>query len=69
MKSMHTSRTEILCAEEEWLIAEWPDGTWCDLDQLHEMTHMSDDYQISVVLTCDETYTPIKTQRWNPISK
>lgn len=30
---------------------------------------MSDDYHISVVLTCDEAYTPIKMQRWSPISK
>jgi hypothetical protein len=26
-------------------IAEWPDGTWCFHEQLHEMTHMSDDYE------------------------
>lgn len=25
-------------------ICVWPDGTFCDPDELHEMTHMSDDY-------------------------
>ena len=24
----------------------WPDGTWCDEEDLHEYTHMSDDYEI-----------------------
>lgn len=22
----------------------WPDGTWCYRHELHEMSHMSDDY-------------------------
>lgn len=25
-------------------ICEWPDGTWCYASELHEMSHMSDDY-------------------------
>ena len=25
-------------------VALWPDGTWCELDELESMTHMSDDY-------------------------
>jgi len=36
---------------------------------LREMTHMSDDYQIVRVLTHDEGFTPIKTQRWSPNCK
>jgi len=63
------SNPEIECSDQTWIIAEWPDGTWCDLHDLHEMTHMSDDYQIVRVLTHDEGFTPIKTQRWSPNCK
>ncbi len=24
----------------------WPDGTYCEFSQRHEMTHMSDDFQV-----------------------
>ena len=24
----------------------WPDETWGELEELHEMTHMSDDYTV-----------------------
>lgn len=27
-------------------VVVWPDGTWCDEEELHEYTHMSDDYEI-----------------------
>jgi hypothetical protein len=27
------------------LICIWPDGTWCYKYELHEMTHMGDDYE------------------------
>lgn len=27
------------------MIHLWPDGTWCFMDELREMTHMSDDYR------------------------
>ena len=63
------SNPEIECSDQTWIIAEWPDGTWCDLHELREMTHMSDDYQIVRVLTHDEGFTPIKTQRWSPNCK
>jgi len=63
------SNPEIECSDATWIIAEWPDGTWCDLHDLHEMTHMSDDYQIVRVLTHDEGFTSIKTQRWSPNCK
>ncbi|OZA27767.1 MAG: hypothetical protein B7X93_08570 [Hydrogenophilales bacterium 17-61-9] len=65
---MDAGQIEIECADPVWLVAEWPDGTWCDLHELREMTHMSDDYQIMRVLTHDEGYTPIKTQRWSQIA-
>ena len=60
---------EIECSDQEWLIAEWPDGTWCDLGQIREMTHVSDDFQIMRVLTHDEGYTPIKTTSRREICK
>jgi len=25
-------------------IVYWPDGTWCGLDEVHNYTHMSDDF-------------------------
>jgi len=31
-------------------ICVWADGTWCWLDEVNEMTHMSDDY---VILSAD----------------
>lgn len=27
-------------------MAVWADGTWCYGHELHEMTHMSDDYEV-----------------------
>ena len=24
----------------------WPDGTWCLYEQIHEYSHMSDDYTV-----------------------
>lgn len=34
--------------DSDELICEWPDGTWCYMDERHEMTHMSDDYEVVV---------------------
>lgn len=31
----------------------WPDGTWCYGDELEEMTHMSDDYQVHETVLMD----------------
>lgn len=31
-------------------VVVWPDGTWCDEEDLHEYTYMSDDYE-TVYLT------------------
>ena len=56
---------EIDCADSKWIIAEWPDGTWCELNEIREMRHLSDDYSIRRVLTHDSGYTPIKTQAWS----
>ena len=63
-ESMH-SILEVDCSDQHWLIAEWPDGTWCDITEIREMSHMSDDYQVLRVLSHDEGYTPIKTERWS----
>lgn len=47
----------------EWLIALWPDGTWCDLDEVESyLTWKSDDYQVHRVLSHDEGYCPCKTE-------
>lgn len=46
----------------DWFIAQWPDGTWCNWDERHQMTHMSDDYQKLEVLEWDGAYEPIKTR-------
>lgn len=55
---------EIECAGQNWLIAAWSDGTWCDLSEIIEMTHLSDDYMIMRVMSHDEGYVPIRTERW-----
>lgn len=49
-------------APEDWFIAQWPDGTWCDWDERHEYTHMSDDYEKLRIITFDGNgYYPVKT--------
>lgn len=36
-------------------VALWPDGTWCDADEVHKyMSWMSDDYQI--IYVTEEAY-------------
>jgi hypothetical protein len=32
------------------VIYMWADGTWCESDELGQMTHMSDDYTTVTVL-------------------
>ena len=27
-------------------IIVWPDGTWCYVEEIDDMNHMSDDYQV-----------------------
>lgn len=37
----------------------WPCGTWCEDDELHQMTHKSDDYAVVIVpddAECVDTY-------------
>lgn len=48
--------------EMNWIICEWPDGTWCDVGELGEYAHMSDDYQRRRVLEWDEGYCPTVTE-------
>jgi hypothetical protein len=33
-----------MMTDSKELIAVWCDGTWCELDELSYMTHMSDDF-------------------------
>jgi hypothetical protein len=28
------------------LVVRWPDETWCELDELHEYSWKSDDYEV-----------------------
>ena len=49
--------------EGEWFIATWPCGTWCDWENRHGFAHKSDDYIKERVLTYDEGYVPVKTER------
>lgn len=32
-------------SSDDFMICVWPDGTWCWLEEAHEYTHKSDDYQ------------------------
>lgn len=36
------------------VIYVWADGTWCESDELEQMSHMSDDFA-TVVVSDDET--------------
>ena len=47
----------------DWVICEWPDGTWCDIGDLDAyLAFKSDDYQVRRVLEWDGSYTPTKTE-------
>lgn len=49
---------------EEWLIAHWPNGTWCDWADRHEFNFMSDDYERHWVVTwLPSDGVPVKTMR------
>lgn len=47
-----------------WLIALWPDGTWCEIAELNEMGHMSDDFEVRRVLSHDRGGSPVETEIW-----
>ena len=49
--------------DSDWHIYVWPDGTWCDKEDLHQFGFMSDDYELRRVISYDEAYCPIKTER------
>lgn len=64
--------SDIAWTGEPWIIAEWPDGTWCNQDEIPEyLTFQSDDYQLSMVLRFDpDGYFPTKTERIHgPLSR
>jgi hypothetical protein len=47
---------------QDWIICEWPDGTWCNLEELESyLQFMGDDYQKRRVLSWDGAYEPIVT--------
>lgn len=50
-----------------WIIASWPDGTWCNWIERHQYAHKSDDYEKLEVLSHDEGYCPVRTRPYvNP---
>ena len=62
-----TKRARAECREvpyegDDWFIAEWPDGTWCEWNEREEFGHMSDDYRKARVVTYDPNgYYPLQT--------
>ncbi len=51
-------------APDNWIICLWPDGTWCDKDDVEQYVQfMSDDYEVHRVITCSPHYCPLKTVR------
>lgn len=48
---------------EYGIIAVWPDGTWCNQEDIESyLQFMSDDYILERVLEWDESYCPVKTE-------
>lgn len=45
-----------------WFIAAWADGTWCDWEDRHEFTHMSDDYRKERVTHVNDDGAPVRTE-------
>lgn len=33
-------------SDDDEFVCQWPDGTWCFPEELFEMSHMSDDYEM-----------------------
>ena len=33
-------------SEDDIMMAVWPDGTECEITEVHEFTHMGDDYEV-----------------------
>lgn len=44
-------------------IAYWPDGCWCDIDEIKEMTHKSDDFAV-VELDDELAYEDWQIDEW-----
>ena len=62
-----TSPEAIPWVGDDWFIAEWPDGSWCDWNERHLMSYKSDDYEKRRVLTFDPNgYFPEATERVTP---
>lgn len=62
---MTTYDSEAVSPHDDWFIALWPDGTWCDWNERETyLTFMSDDYEKHRVITYDGNgYCPLKTER------
>lgn len=56
--TVHESWKGLIVEPGQWFIARWPDGTWCDWDERHTMTHMSDDYERREVTYMNEEGEP-----------
>jgi hypothetical protein len=46
MSNLIMYRAPDMEVEEDLMMAVWPDGTICELSEVHEYTHMSDDYEV-----------------------
>ena len=50
-ESQMQSNWDLIFSKKDELIEiyVWADGTWCEKDELEEMSHMSDDYRIEAL--------------------
>lgn len=44
---------------EPVLVALWPDGYWCEADELSQHSHRSDDYRLVEVTEWDDEGEPM----------
>lgn len=55
---------EIEWAGEDWFIAHWPDGTWCNWEDRYEFIDMWGGCEKQRVISYDHNgYVPIRTER------
>ena len=56
--------TEKELSDPQYIVAVWPDGTWCEWSERHHYTEfMGDDFSKELVIEWDGAYCPIKTER------
>lgn len=50
-------------------VAIWPNGDWCYVEDLPEMSHLSDDYRIRECGFCPQCYGAIIPHYGEPIAE